>query len=60
MFLADQLLVYMAMSDQSSEVISPRLTKHIQTNIEVIKQFINTDFYIENGTVRIRCTRKQS
>lgn len=60
MFLADQLLVYMAMSDQSSEVISPRLTKHIQTNIEVIKQFINTDFYIENGTVRIRCTGKQS
>ena len=59
-FLADQMLVYMAMSDKNSEMISPRLTKHIQTNIEVIKQFINTDFYIENDSTRIRCTGKQS
>lgn len=55
-YLADQLLVYMAMAEGESVIVSPTLTKHILTNIDVIKRFISTEFTInQNKNVKIVC-----
>jgi len=42
-FLADQLLIYMAVSNAGAFTTS-ELSNHLLTNIEVIKQFLPVDF----------------
>lgn len=42
-FLADQLLIYMAVSNAGAFTTS-ELSKHLTTNIEVIKQFLQIEF----------------
>jgi RNA 3'-terminal phosphate cyclase (ATP) len=45
-FLADQLLIYMALS-QAGCFTTNELSTHLLTNIEVIKKFLAVDFIIE-------------
>ena len=46
-FLADQLLLPMAIGAGGKYLTAPP-TKHTQTNIEVIRKFLNTDIELEN------------
>ena len=45
-FLADQLLIYMAISKTGSFTTN-ELTTHLTTNIETIKKFLPVDFKVE-------------
>ncbi len=45
-FLADQLLIYMAITNGGCYT-TDWISKHTQTNIEVIKKFLPVDFTIE-------------
>lgn len=55
-FLADQLLIYMAISKGGSYTTN-ELSTHLTTNIETIKQFLPVDFKTENQDriYRISC-----
>jgi RNA 3'-terminal phosphate cyclase (ATP) len=56
-FLADQLLIYMAMSKSGSYTTSD-LSTHLTTNIETIKQFLHVTFNLtqQEAIYRISCT----
>ena len=45
-FLADQLLIYMALAKAGSFTTN-ECSSHLQTNIEVIKQFLPVDFFVD-------------
>jgi RNA 3'-terminal phosphate cyclase (ATP) len=45
--LADQVLPYLAMAHGTSEFTTSRITRHLLTNIWVIKQFMDVDIQIE-------------
>ncbi len=45
-FLADQLLIYMALAKAGSFTTN-ELSSHLQTNMEVIKKFLSVDFGVE-------------
>jgi len=45
--LADQLIPYMALADGRSELKVRELTKHLETNMYVTKQFLDVEFLIE-------------
>lgn len=55
-YLADQLLIYMALSEAGAFTTS-ELSKHLLTNIEVIKQFLPVEFATveEGGKYRVSC-----
>jgi RNA 3'-terminal phosphate cyclase (ATP) len=55
-FLADQLLIYMAIL-KSGSLTTNELTTHLTTNIETIKKFLPVDFKIEHEDriYRISC-----
>jgi RNA 3'-terminal phosphate cyclase (ATP) len=55
-FLADQLLIYMAIAKAGSFTTN-ELSNHLQTNIEVIKKFLLVDFNVEQQekAYRISC-----
>ncbi|MHC4742256.1 MAG: RNA 3'-terminal phosphate cyclase [Planctomycetota bacterium] len=55
-YLADQLLIYMAISGTGAFTTS-ELSNHLLTNIEVIKQFLPVEFGIveEKGMYRVSC-----
>jgi len=55
-FLADQLLIYMAMAKAGSYTTN-ELSSHLQTNIEVIKKFLPVNFHVtqQNQLYRISC-----
>jgi RNA 3'-terminal phosphate cyclase (ATP) len=57
-YLADQLLIYMAIQ-QKGKFTTNQLSKHLTTNIEVIKKFLPVDFVVEqeNNYHRICCVR---
>lgn len=44
--LADQLLIYMALK-RTGRFTTNRLSKHLTTNVEVIKKFLPVDFVVE-------------
>ncbi|MDH4238419.1 MAG: RNA 3'-terminal phosphate cyclase [Phycisphaerae bacterium] len=46
-FLADQLLIYMALTKAGSFTTN-ELSSHLQTNMEVIKKFLSVDFNVEH------------
>ena len=56
-YLSDQILPFLALCNEKSIIISPRLTNHAKTNIWVIKKFLKTDFKIEERekNVKIKC-----
>ncbi len=56
--LSDQILPFLALAKGKSEFIAPELTKHAETNMWVIKKFLDVDFKIdclERG-VKISCS----
>jgi RNA 3'-terminal phosphate cyclase (ATP) len=55
-FLADQLLIYMAIANGGC-YITDKISTHTQTNIEVIKKFLPVDFVIERqgSCFRVMC-----
>lgn len=58
--LADQLLLPMALAGEGSFLTLP-LTLHTQTNIEVLKQFLEIDIHIEQVSAEqalLRCKRR--
>ncbi|MBN2020299.1 MAG: RNA 3'-terminal phosphate cyclase [Sedimentisphaerales bacterium] len=55
--LADQLLIYMAMQ-RAGKFTTNRLSKHLTTNMEVIKKFLPVSFVVEkeHDYYRVLCT----
>jgi RNA 3'-terminal phosphate cyclase (ATP) len=55
-FLADQLLIYMALAEAGSFTTN-EISSHLKTNMEVIKKFLPVDFSVEhqNQNYRISC-----
>ena len=47
--LADQLIPYLALADGSSTFTASKITKHLLTNVWVVKQFLQTEISIEGG-----------
>ncbi|NIP28377.1 MAG: RNA 3'-terminal phosphate cyclase [Phycisphaerae bacterium] len=56
-FLADQLLIYMALA-QAGSFTTNELSSHLQTNMEVIKEFLPVDFNVEHQEKAYRITCK--
>lgn len=57
-YLSDQLLIFMALTKGTSKFITSELTKHAETNMWVIKEFLDVDFQIEHleRGVKISCS----
>ncbi len=55
--LSDQILPFLAMASGKSEILAPKLTRHAETNIWVIKKFLDAEFSVkrEKDLVRIAC-----
>ena len=55
-YLADQLIPYIALADGKSELRVREMTKHIETNMYVTKKFLDVEFELEkkNGFFAIR------
>ncbi len=47
----DQLLPYMALSNKKSEIKASHVTKHAETNIEIIEKFLPGNFKVEKETI---------
>ena len=57
-FLADQLIIYMALAEGSSKIITNKFTLHTKTAIEVCKQLTSSSFSVKDGRndqVEITC-----
>lgn len=57
-FLADQLIIYMALAEGSSKIITNKFTLHTKTAIEVCKQLTSASFSVKDGNnnqVEITC-----
>ena len=52
-FLADQLVLYMALAKGRSSLFAGRITKHLVTNIWVIEQFLPVRFEVDKEAGRI-------
>ncbi len=56
--LADQLIPYIALAPSRSEISVRKVTKHIETNIYIVRKFIDSDIIVEKdeerGIFRIR------
>jgi len=50
-FLADQVLIYMALSGGKSQVKVSKITPHVQTNIWVISKFLGENFKIKDNLI---------
>jgi len=62
-YLADQLLLPLALAQGISELATPRLTRHLLTNAEVIRKFLPVEITIrgeldEQGWIRISPNQK--
>jgi RNA 3'-terminal phosphate cyclase (ATP) len=57
-YLADQLVLYMALARGRSILITERITEHLLTNIWVIQQFLPVSFDIEKETGKIEVDGK--
>ncbi len=55
--LSDQLLVFMALANGRSSILAPELTRHAQTNMEIIKRFVAAEFRLQpkNNCILITC-----
>ena len=50
-FLADQILIYMALTKGESKVTVSQITSHLKTNIWTIEKFVKGKFKIEGNTI---------
>ena len=46
-YLADQLIPYIALADGKSEITVREVTKHLKTNVYVTKKFLDVEFEVE-------------
>ncbi|MHC1566259.1 MAG: RNA 3'-terminal phosphate cyclase [Candidatus Syntropharchaeia archaeon] len=54
-YLADQLIPYMALSEEKSEIRVREITGHLETNIFVCEKILGTKFIVKkNGIVNVR------
>jgi RNA 3'-terminal phosphate cyclase (ATP) len=53
--LADQLVLYMALSKGRSSIITERITTHLKTNIWLVEQFLPVTFHVDEieGSVSV-------
>lgn len=51
--LADQILLYMALAEGHSFLITEKVTGHLLTNIEIIKQFLPVHFELDPETCSV-------
>lgn len=49
--LADQLVPYLALSNDKSEIIVRKMTKHLETNLYITQRFLNGRFEVEKKDV---------
>lgn len=59
-YLADQLIIPLALTKGRSQFITPRITQHLITNIEIVKLFLPVTIDVlgnlnEEGLVKINC-----
>jgi RNA 3'-phosphate cyclase len=47
-FMADQLLVFMALADGKSTISIEKITEHVLTNIQVIEKFLDVKFEVDD------------
>ena len=52
-FMADQILPYLALAKGNSQIKIPHLTRHAETNIWLIKQFLNADFRVKDDIIYV-------
>jgi len=52
-YLADQLILYMALAKGNSAFITESITEHLLTNIWVVEQFLQVTFAVEEGAGKI-------
>src|SRR3989344_5442931 len=52
-FMSDQILPYLALAKGKSIIKIPELTQHAETNIWLIKQFLNVDFRIKDNVIYV-------
>ncbi len=45
--LADQIVIYLSLSGQDSTITTSRITRHLQTNLWVVKKFLPIDYRID-------------
>ncbi|UJS21781.1 MAG: RNA 3'-phosphate cyclase [Candidatus Brocadia sp.] len=59
-YLADQLIIPLALTKVTSHYVTPRITRHLLTNIEIVKLFLPVTVDVvgnldEEGLVKIAC-----
>ncbi len=52
-FMTDQILPYLALAKGKSIIKIPELTMHAETNIWLIKQFLNVEFKIKDNLIHV-------
>lgn len=59
-WLGDQILPYIALSRGPSVFSVPRVTRHMKTNMWLVQQFLNVQFYCESQEQRVlvHCSEK--
>ena len=50
-FLTDQILVYLGLAKEKSQLKIPQLTAHAQTNMWVIRHFLNGKFEVKDNII---------
>jgi len=51
--ISDQLLIFMALAKGPSKIIAPRLTEHAETNMWLIKKFLDVEFATKRRDTRV-------
>jgi len=58
--LSDQIVIYLALSEEDSSFTTSRITQHLMTNLWVIKRFLKINYHIEGdinseGKIHLTC-----
>jgi len=52
-FMSDQILPYLALAKEKSQIKIPELTQHAETNIWLIKQFLDVNFRLKGNLIYV-------
>lgn len=52
-YMADQILLYLALAHGKSEITIEKITEHVETNSRVIKQMLNTQIEIRDKKISV-------
>lgn len=53
-FLADQLIIYAALAQGTTEYLIPRLTEHVDTNLWLVQEMLGAEISVEGNRIRIK------